>query len=160
MKPNVSCWRTEAQKFYFGNTVKIKKRKSRTRHYFSLVLRSLNWACHPAVHPTRGLRGPHHASFTYILTATTSPIMHFCGKRGRSSGWRSKQVQSYRWWSWIPAYALGLGKNFGWILQYILWLSDFILYRIFLISHDVTALLQLHICFCFYSTSCHIMISL
>lgn len=26
MKPNVSCWRTEAQKFNFGNTAKIEDR--------------------------------------------------------------------------------------------------------------------------------------
>lgn len=26
MKPNVSCWRTEAQKFNFGNTAKIKNK--------------------------------------------------------------------------------------------------------------------------------------
>lgn len=69
--------------------INTANKKSRVRRYFSLVLRSLNWACHPAVHPTSGLKiekekeknSLHHASFTYVLTATTSPMMHFCVER-------------------------------------------------------------------------------
>lgn len=84
MKPNASCWRTQARKIFINTANK----KSRVRRYFSLVLRSLNWACHPAVHPTSGLKieeeeknSLHHASFTYVLTAITSPMMHFCVER-------------------------------------------------------------------------------
>lgn len=36
--------------------INTANKKSRVRRYFSLVLRSLNWACHPAVHPTSGLK--------------------------------------------------------------------------------------------------------
>lgn len=70
--------------------INTANKKSRVRRYFSLVLRSLNWACHPAVHPTSGLKiekeeknSLHHASFTYVLTAITSPMMHFCVERRR-----------------------------------------------------------------------------
>lgn len=43
---------------------------------------------------------PPHASFTYIRTATTSPIIHFCGERGRSEVRPDDDRQ--RWWT--PSY--------------------------------------------------------
>ncbi len=47
----------------FGNTVKIKDRRSRTRQNFSLVLRSLNWARHPDPTPSCLLHVRPHCNY-------------------------------------------------------------------------------------------------
>lgn len=82
MKPNVSCWRTKAHEFSCGRKKKEKGKKNMPWvWYYTLIELSLSsgWGSN------EGARwDPPHASFTYVLTATTSPITHFWGKRRRS----------------------------------------------------------------------------
>lgn len=95
--------------FSIGKTSEDKNRN--TASLYS-SLRSLNWARYPAMHPAKGGLGwAHHASFTYVLTATTSPIMHFCGKKDRvRSVRREMQLKKMvRVNSWPACFEFGEG---------------------------------------------------
>lgn len=70
-----------------GNTEREREsiKKTRRRCYFSLTLVLIELSLSSSGASERSeSRGANHASFTYVLTATTSPITHLCQRREKT----------------------------------------------------------------------------